>query len=68
MRPFRIILASILLVQLRWLAPAIAMDSPYDVCSDGTSAAASGRGYVLSQTKSVSHVEVEGRRRALCDW
>ena len=48
---FRIILAAILLIQLQWLVPAIAMDSPYDVCSNGTSAAASGRGYVLSQTK-----------------
>ena len=48
---FRIILAAILLIQLQWLVPAIAMGSPYDVCSNGTSAAASGRGYVLSQTK-----------------
>jgi hypothetical protein len=48
---FRIMLAAILLIQLQWLIPAIAMDSPYDVCSNGTSAAASGRGYVLSQTK-----------------
>jgi len=48
---FRIMLAAILLIQLQWLVPAIAMDSPYDVCSNGTSAAASGRGYVLSQTK-----------------
>ena len=48
---FRIMLAAILLIQLQWLVPAIAMGSPYDVCSNGTSAAASGRGYVLSQTK-----------------